>query len=322
MITDSLIAYGDQLGAQMSTMANLVYVAKENKQDLCFYKELKRFRRRFLIFETFTIPNKKNAELQIKLIRHLFLPIFEIYCFQFRAKSKVKSVASYKRMYKERLLNLIDKCFYHGCRLFYPNFKVLNGKNGVHCDELLLKLDSHKNYDIHSGFGTYKDWKKYEDVLLDLYHFKDEIILQGNEIYKSLHTSKPTVAIHFRKGDYLIVSSLNLTLDYYKKALKYFDKEKYELVIFSDDIESCKNAGIFDGYEVHYMESHPAGVDMYVMSLCDNNIIANSSFSFWAAFLNKHRDKKVICPHDYVGYSSKENIYLNGNWYPETWTAL
>ena len=174
-----MIAYGDQLGAQMSTMANLVFLAKENNQDLCFYNEYKNFRRRYLITENFEIPKKMKDGGQIKFLRRLFLPIPELYCFQFRANKKSKSVANYKRIYKSRFQNLIDMCFYRGCRLFYPDFKILKGKNGVHCDVSLLCLDSKKNYDIQSGFGTYQDWKKYEDVILDLYQFKEKIVEKG-----------------------------------------------------------------------------------------------------------------------------------------------
>ena len=55
MITNSIIAHGDQLGAQMTTLANLLFLAKENNQDLCFYKEFKNFRRRFQIFRIFSL---------------------------------------------------------------------------------------------------------------------------------------------------------------------------------------------------------------------------------------------------------------------------
>ena len=322
MITNSIIAHGDQLGAQMTTLANLLFLAKENNQDLCFYKEFKNFRRRFLILENFNIYNQMCGEIQIKFTRRLFLPIPELYCLQFREHKKIKSIANYKRIYKAKFQNFLDMCFYRGCRLFYRDFKMVREKNDVHCAQSLLKLESNKNYDIQSGFGTYQDWKKYNDLISNFFQFKNEIVHQGNLIYNSLNTQKPTVAVHFRKGDYLILSSLNLTLDYYKKALELFDKDKFELVIFSDDIESCKNTGIFDGYIIHYMDAHSAGVDMYVMSLCDNNIIANSSFSFWGAYLNKNKDKKVVCPHDFIGPTAKDYLYMNGNWYPETWIAL
>lgn len=58
MITNSIIAYGDLLGAQMTTLAELVYIAKENNQDICFYNELKNFRRGYCILKYFDLPNQ------------------------------------------------------------------------------------------------------------------------------------------------------------------------------------------------------------------------------------------------------------------------
>ena len=265
MITNSIIAYGDQLGAQMSSLAILIFLAKENNQNLCFFNEFKNFRRGYCIPRSFSIPKELVGGIRISFLRRFWFPIPELYCLQF--KQKEKSVANYKRIYKDKIKIFLDKCFFHGCRLFYPDFKIIKGKNGVHCDATLLNLNPKKNYDIQSGFGTYQDWEKYEDIVLDFFRFKSEIIQEGDEIYKRIKSEKLTVSVHFRKGDYLILSSLNLTLDYYKNALSYFGKDKYKLVIFSDDIESCKNTGIFDGYEVHYMDAHSAGVDMYIMSV-------------------------------------------------------
>ncbi len=304
----------------MGTVASLVCLAKKNKTDLCFYKELKDFRRGFCVQKTFSIP-KYIGETRIRFLRRLFLPIPEIYCMQF--KMKPKSVDNWIRIYKDERMAKWDRFFYKCItRIFYRDFIVINGKNGIHYDNSLLNLDPMKNFDIHSGFASYQELKNYENDIKKLFNFKEKIVKQGDKIYKGIKTEKQTVSIHFRKGDYLILSSLNLTNEYYKQALAYFDKNAYKLIIFSNDIDSCINTGLFDEYEVHYMEPHDAGLDMYIMSLCDNNIIANSCFSFWGALLNKNVNKKVICPHDYIGKSDTENSYINGKWYPDEWIAL
>lgn len=321
MITNSIIAYGDRLGAQMGTFVSLVYLANENKTDLCFYKELKDFRRGFCIQKSFNLPRYTEEGVRIRFLRRLFLPIPELYCVQF--KGKPKSVDNWIRIYKDDKMAKWDRLF-HKCitRIFYRDFVIINGKNGIHCDNSLFRLDPKKNYDIRSGFGIYQGWKKYEKDIKKLFVFKRKITKQGDKIYKNIKSEKQTVSIHFRKGDYLILSSLNLTNDYYRQALSYFNKNDYKLIVFSDDIDSCINTGLFDEYEVYYMKPHDPGVDMYLMSLCDNNIIANSSFSFWGAFLNKNENKKVVCPHDYIGSSDQANLYINGNWYPDEWIAL
>ena len=305
----------------MGTFASLVFLASENKTDLCFYKELKDFRRGFCIQKTFDLPDSTGAGTRIRFLRRLYLPIPELYTLQF--KRKPKSVDNWIRIYKDERMAKWDSLFHKYIILScYRDFEVVYGKNGVCCDGSLLQLNPEKNYDIRSGFGLYQGWKKYRSDIKKLFVFKSNIKKTGDEIYRTVKSEKATVSVHFRKGDYLMLSSLNLTNEYYRKALLHFDKHEYKLIIFSDDIDACKNTGLFDEYDVHYMEQHDAGVDMYIMSLCDNNIIANSSFSFWGAFLNTNENKKVVCPHDFIGKSDTDNAYINGNWYPDEWIAI
>jgi hypothetical protein len=62
-------------------------------------------------------------------------------------------------------------------------------------------------------------------------------------------------------------------------------------------------------------------LDFAIMSMCNNNIIANSSYSWWAAFKNRNENKKVICPKNYLlDYSAFKHI--NGNWYPSDWVSI
>lgn len=133
---------------------------------------------------------------------------------------------------------------------------------------------------------------------------------------------KQIVSVHFRRGDYISLASLNLKLGYYKKALRIFSPQSYKLFIFSDDIEYCKTLKIFSKYDVAYISGNNAGEDLCLMSLCDHNIIANSTFSFWGAMLNQNLDKKVVCPEKFIGKKDKENSYINGNYYPATWIPI
>ena len=79
--------------------------------------------------------------------------------------------------------------------------------------------------------------------------------------------------------------------DYYQKAMSMFSGEDF--LIFSDDIEWCKKQDIFKDCE--FSEGNTED-DFNFMASCKDNIIANSSFSYWAAYLNKNLNKKVIAP--------------------------
>jgi len=61
--------------------------------------------------------------------------------------------------------------------------------------------------------------------------------------------------------------------------------------------------------------------DMCLMTLCDHNIIANSTFSWWGAYLNQNPDKRVICPYNYLNHPSLNNI-INGNYFPKEWISI
>lgn len=120
-----------------------------------------------------------------------------------------------------------------------------------------------------------------------------------------LIASKVTVSCHVRRGDYLKEPVYAVcTEDYYKKAITEINNlvspELY--CVFSDDIQWCKDNlinVIGDNKEIIFVDwnkGENSFRDMQLMSLCNHNIIANSSFSWWGAWLNNHNDKIVIAP--------------------------
>ncbi len=143
---------------------------------------------------------------------------------------------------------------------------------------------------------------------------KDAITLKPGEIANSrfleaIHFDDQSVALHIRRGDYISdPGNLNffgvLSAEYYYKAVRYIQAiiPGAQFYIFSDDLTWVKEhfkpeATMFfveiEGGEKDYLE-------MYLMSQCRHNIIANSSFSWWAAFLNKNPGKIVIAPQTWV----------------------
>lgn len=128
-----------------------------------------------------------------------------------------------------------------------------------------------------------------------------------------------TVSLHVRRGDYIKKSNWHViqNLDYYKKAYGIINDDSINVLVFSDDINWCKENIKFDN--ITYIEGETNIVDMYIMSLCKHNIIANSSFSWWGAWLNENKDKKVIAPINWFG--PQANLYT-GDIIPEKWIKI
>jgi hypothetical protein len=89
--------------------------------------------------------------------------------------------------------------------------------------------------------------------------------------------------------------------------------------VFSDDIEWCKNF-FSDILDFEFISGNNEIRDLYLMSSCENNIIANSSFSWWGAWLNKNPNKKVIAPSVWFG-PAKKNV-ITEDLYCKNWIKL
>lgn len=111
------------------------------------------------------------------------------------------------------------------------------------------------------------------------------------------------ISLHIRRGDYISVNSnakifAICTIDYYQKAIDYFNLKFTNPVfyIFSDDIEWAKNNFKESNFKIVDINENNPQADLYLMSLCKHNIIANSSFSWWGAWLNTNQGKIVVSP--------------------------
>jgi len=122
--------------------------------------------------------------------------------------------------------------------------------------------------------------------------------------------------LHVRRGDYLQLPTHHptCTIDYYHKALANFDGK---VLVFSDDIDWCRKT--FQDPRFEFVKGNLDYIDLYLMSMCKNNIIANSSFSWWAAWLNDNKDKKVIAPKKWFGPAISHNTM---DLYPKKWRLL
>tara|TARA_R110001583_G_scaffold52795_6_gene163502 strand:+ start:1280 stop:2137 length:858 start_codon:yes stop_codon:yes gene_type:complete len=218
---------------------------------------------------------------------------------------------------------------------FFKDFKLKNiNFHTTTYDETLFSLDS-SNYNLNGRFDLYTYW--YNDIKDEIENWKynDEIQNIAQQEFNKIQSKlgkKPTVSIHMRRGDYLLPqhSFCELKQEYFLKAItsQFMPATNFNFLVFSNDIEYSKL--VLDGDNVWFVE--PKGVDaqsfttsekedLALLSLCDNHIISNSSYSWWGAFLSKNKNKKIICPTNYVE-PSHPSSWINGKYYPSNWINI
>ncbi len=150
--------------------------------------------------------------------------------------------------------------------------------------------------DINGYLQTEKYFTEIQDEIRSIFTFKKHIQEAANYITKETDNA---VSIHVRRGDYVASPDHHPTQDgeYYRKSIAEFGSDKI-FYIFSDDVEWCKN--VFTGRNFRFIESGNPYVDLCIMSKLNNHIIANSSFSWWGAWLSGNTSK-VVSPIKWFG---------------------
>ena len=168
-------------------------------------------------------------------------------------------------------------------------------------------------------FGYYQSPKYFEhikDEIKNDFKFSDEVESICNEMYESIN-GKEIVSLHIRRTDYIVNNNHPLQpMSYYEKALKLFDKN-VQILVFSDDPAWCQEQGLFADDSIMISEGNDADVDMCLMSKCNYHIIANSSFSWWGAWLGN--SEKVVAPSNWFADSCADKSVKDmvfGDW---TW---
>tara|TARA_R100000951_G_scaffold112169_2_gene112108 strand:+ start:63 stop:830 length:768 start_codon:yes stop_codon:yes gene_type:complete len=199
------------------------------------------------------------------------------------------------------------------------NFSKIN-YTVVHYNEPNFHFDKIKyvpNIRLNGYFQSEKYFNHQRDKILEFFSPTTAIREKIKSKYPFIGKSN-VCSIHVRRGDYLrlpyhhpVCSSM-----YYGEAINHMGGDNIFLV-FSDDIEWCKTT--FKGSSFIFVENNTDFEDLYLMSMCDNNIIANSSFSWWGAWLNDNKNKKVVAPSVWFGPAIKNNTK---DLIPENWIKL
>lgn len=161
-----------------------------------------------------------------------------------------------------------------------------------------IPYQPHTNLLLDGGFQSEKYFINNKQLIVDTFKIPYHV---GFQIREALPLVNTYASIHVRRGDYLNFPDHHpqQTQEYYQKAAEEVGLDK-TFLIFSDDLEGCKP--LFDFLpNKHFYSTGVDWSDLYLMSMCQDNIICNSSFSWWAAYLNENPNKKVITPLNWFG---------------------
>jgi len=232
------------------------------------------------------------------------------YAFMRMLISKGREVAADIKCYGSTLITLqkvfpnidisiSDSIFDENDYFRFIDYGWYETKNCLICQtDLYMKAMRNHNSIYWDGYWqTEKHFADVADEIKSLYDFRNmsnEALLFGKKMAGK-------TGVHIRRTDYVGTPMEVCSIDYYINAMEFIKKRnpETEFVIFSDDIPWTKE--ILDDENLLFVDSsefnnYVDSYDMFFMTLCDNLIISNSSFSWWGAWLNRNEDKIIIAP--------------------------
>jgi hypothetical protein len=276
-----IIRFQGGLGNQMFQYAFLCamkyqYPKVKVKADLMAYNE-SRVHYGFELEKIFNIEldNLANRQEVIKL--SYYVPSWKFCKKIFRITARI--IAPFRnKIIKKSFIKQKDSL------LFYKDF---------------FKLNPASDYYIEGFWCNEKYFLQVRNKILNDFQFQDELYKEKETLLEQMKQQE-SVSIHVRRGDYVNSGFDMITLDYYKKAIKIIlEKVKAPVFyVFSDDVEYVQKEFSFLANKQIISDNtdEKSYKDMFLMSQCKHNIVANSTFSYWGAYLNKNLNKIIIAP--------------------------
>ncbi len=271
------------LGNQMFQYAAGLSLAQNKKTELFIDDS-------FLIAETNNLYTKRNLELQ---------------CFNLDIKIALeKDIKRFNITRSSKYIRSLQRNF----PFLFSNLYA--AESGMMFQKEFFNFP--KNTYLDGFWQSEKYFKNIESILEKRFTPKETPNSENKDWLKKI-TERESVSLHIRRGDYIMSKSSqehhgNLILSYYINALNII-KSKYsniEVFVFSDDLDWCKE-NLNLKFNTHFVDANQKSnfhFDLFLMSHCKHNIIANSSFSWWGAWLNKNPEKIVIAPKDWFNDKS------------------
>ena len=198
----------------------------------------------------------------------------------------------------------------------FRNVPTITSPNQIHnyrYESLTYKPTPYtQNIFLDGYFQSEKYFIHNKEKILDLFKIDETTLEYLNSKYPDIMNSNNTCSIHVRRGDFLRIDFYNkLNMDYYNKAIDMVGRDKH-FIIFSNDIPWCKEN--FKDINATFIEGEKDYVDMYLMSLCKDNITSNSTFSWWGSYIILNPDKKIFTPRTWFIHSHSNEDLLPSEW--------
>lgn len=179
-----------------------------------------------------------------------------------------------------------------------------------------------KDIYLEGYYQSEKYFEEIEHIIRKDFSFKWPPSIENQKILEKINNTI-SVSIHIRRGDYVSDPKTKkkhgvCRLDYYKEAIEYMQKrvDNPTFFLFSDDIDWVRqNLQIkYPSYYIDNNQGNKSFEDMRLMSSCKYNIIANSTFSWWGAWLNNDENKIVIAPRNWFNIKRDKKDLIPKNW--------
>ena len=185
-------------------------------------------------------------------------------------------------------------------------------------EPITMAINKNTEIVLNGVFGSEKYFVHH--VVRDLYKIDEFSLKYIKEKYgRILFSGNSITSILVRRGDYLSIPQYYSICSepYFNLAIDYIGRnEKY--LIISDDIDWCKEH--FSGQNYYFVDEEEPLIDLYLQSLCTNNIISNSTFGWWGAWLNENPNKIVVAPQPWYVWLNR-HIDMN-SFLPEKWILI
>ena len=173
------------------------------------------------------------------------------------------------------------------------------------------------NVDLFGYYQTPKYFDHIEDEIKREFAFGNKVIHPAKKLFSELELGSEVISLHVRRGDYLYNPNHPVqSLEYYKEAINMLSPSSdIPVIVFSDDWMWCNEQELFEDDRFLISSNNEPDFDLCLMSMCDYHVIANSSFSWWGAWLAD--SQKIIAPKNWFGaecvYKEVDDMAF-GNW--------